>query len=91
MAKRRRWLRWAMALGALWLASALWQAYKPLPEGVGHAFPWRAAPEAGFLADRTFVDAEGARHSEQQVFDAVFSMIGQARRRIGRASCRERV
>jgi len=82
MAKRRRWLRWAMALGALWLASALWQAYKPLPEGVGHAFPWRAAPEAVFLADRTFVDAEGARHSEQQVFDAVFSMIGQARRRI---------
>jgi phosphatidylserine/phosphatidylglycerophosphate/cardiolipin synthase-like enzyme len=82
MARRRRWRAGVLLLGAIWMASAAWQAFKPLPEGVGIAFPWRAAADAAFLADRTFVDAEGARHSEQQIFDAAFSMIGQAQQLI---------
>lgn len=79
---RRRWPRVLFALCLIWLASALWQAYKPLPPGVGVAMPWRAADEVAFLADLTYVDATGTRHSEQEIFDAAFSMIGQAQRLI---------
>lgn len=64
----------------VWLGSALWQAYKPLPVGVGATMPWRSADSVEFLADRTFVDAGGVRHSEQAIFDAAFAMIGQAHR-----------
>ncbi|MBN8481380.1 MAG: phospholipase D family protein [Xanthomonadales bacterium] len=64
----------------VWLASAAWQAYKPLPPGLGVQGPWRDAEEAVFFADRTFVDAAGARRSEQAIFDAAFAMIAQARR-----------
>lgn len=64
----------------IWLGSGLWQAYKPLPEGVGMAMPWRPAQTVSFLVDRTYVDTHGVRHSEQQIFDRAFAMIGQARR-----------
>ena len=77
---RRRWPRLLLALCLVWLGSALWQAYKPLPPGIGIAGPWREAGDAVFLADLTWVDPAGARHSEQAIFDAAFAMIGQARR-----------
>ena len=64
----------------IWLGSGLWQVYKPLPEGVGVAMPWREAEGVTFLADRTFIDASGTRHSAQQIFDRAFAMIGQAQR-----------
>ncbi|HET9049369.1 MAG TPA: phospholipase D family protein [Chiayiivirga sp.] len=63
----------------VWLASSAWQVYKPLPDGVGVAMPWRASTDVTFLSDRTYVDPTGARHSEQQIFDHAFAMIGQAR------------
>ncbi|MFA5684127.1 MAG: phospholipase D family protein [Lysobacteraceae bacterium] len=75
---RRWWLLGGLCL--IWLGSALWQAYKPLPPGVGIERPWRAASEVSFLADLTYVDAAGQRHSEQAIFDAAFELIGQARR-----------
>src|SRR5690554_2327955 len=74
----RRWLKILFALGLLWLASALWQAWKPLPPGVDMTGPWRAAQEVSFLTDLTFVDQAGRRHSEQTIFDAAFAMIAQA-------------
>ena len=82
MLRSRRWLKILFALGLVWLGSALWQAYKPLPPGVGVTGPWRAAQEVSFLADLTFVDAAGSRHSEQAIFDAAFAMIAQAERLI---------
>ncbi|MCX7556019.1 phospholipase D family protein [Xanthomonadaceae bacterium JHOS43] len=69
-----------LALFLVWLTSALWQAYKPLPPGIGEVRPWRTAPEVTFLADLTFVDSLGVRRSEQAIFDAAHAMIGQARR-----------
>lgn len=66
----------------IWLTSGLWQAYKPLPDGVSMAMPWRAADSVSFLADRTFVDAQNVRHSEQEIFDQAFAMIRQAQRLI---------
>lgn len=74
---RRRLALFTLLL--VWLTSAVWQVSKPLPEGVGVASPWRAIETVGFLADRTFVDVDGNRHSEQQIFDQALAMIGQAR------------
>ncbi len=80
---RRHRLRSVLVVLALvGLGSALWQAYKPLPDGVGIAYPWRDGTEAMFLADLTFVDAGGRRHSEQAIFDAALTMIAQAQRLI---------
>lgn len=78
--RRRRGPRIGRAIVLLWLASAAWQAFKPLPPGLGIEGPWRSAEHASFLADRTHVDAAGARHSEQAIFDAAFAMIAQANR-----------
>ncbi len=38
------------------------------------------ASDVEFLADRTWVDARGVRHTEQQIFDAFFETIRKARR-----------
>ena len=78
----RYWRRWLAAFLLVWLASALWQANKPLPEGVSIAAPLQQAQRVRFLADVTFVDANGVRHSEQAIFDEALAMIARARRLI---------
>lgn len=78
--RRRRWPRVLRAIILVWLASAAWQAFKPLPAGVGVEGPWRPAQETTFLADETWVDAQDVRHSEQAIFDAALAMIAQAQR-----------
>ncbi|MAF81161.1 phospholipase [bacterium] len=54
---------------------------KPLPPGVGIAGEVRTVPAEAitFLADRTYVDAAGERHSEQQIFDEIVRMIRGAK------------
>ncbi|ERS90580.1 MULTISPECIES: phospholipase D family protein [unclassified Halomonas] len=72
---------WIVTLLLLaWVAMGAWQRLKPLPEGIGVAFPERPVVEARFLADQTWYDAEGKRHQQQAIFDEVLAMIGQARR-----------
>ncbi|WP_302141999.1 phospholipase D-like domain-containing protein [Halomonas alkalicola] len=65
---------------AAWVAMGLWQRVKPLPAGVGVAWPQRAADEVRFLADESWFDAAGERRLEQVIFDEVLALIGQARR-----------
>ena len=65
---------------AAWIAMGLWQRVKPLPEGVGVAWPQRAVDEVRFLADESWFDAAGERRLEQVIFDEVLALIGQARR-----------
>ncbi len=79
---RRVIFRIALACALAWLFSTIWQANKPLPEGVSIAAPLREAQRVRFLADVTFVDAQGERHSEQAIFDEALAMIGRARRLI---------
>lgn len=67
---------------AAWLAMGFWQRHKPLPEGVGVAWPMREANDIQLLVDETWYDAEGQRHYRQAIFDEVLGMIGQARRLI---------
>jgi len=63
-----------------WIASGLWHAYKPLPEGVGAPWPLRPAQDVAFLADLTWVDDQGTRHSDQTIFDEMLRLVAQAQR-----------
>ncbi|WP_273141786.1 phospholipase D family protein [Halomonas sp.] len=72
---------WILAgLLLMWLGMGTWQRFKPLPEGVGVAFPERPAERVRFLADRTWYDAAGRRHLDQAIFDEALALIGGARR-----------
>ena len=66
---------------ALWLAVALWNLYKPLPDGVGIRGPIVETPpgQLQFLADVTSADGFGAPVVRQQIFDAMLQVVGQAR------------
>ncbi len=54
------------------------QNFKPLPEGLSYAGKLLPAQQVRFLADQTWVDDTGQRHVQQEIFDAVFNIIGQA-------------
>ncbi|WP_151444389.1 phospholipase D-like domain-containing protein [Halomonas lysinitropha] len=69
-----------MVLLVAWVVMGAWQRYKPLPDGVSLAFPERVATEVRFLADETWYTPSGERHARYEIFDEVFSLIGQARR-----------
>lgn len=78
--RRRLWV-WLLSLLVLVLLGiAIYHVYKPLPQGLDLSPPARSASEVQFLADRTFTTANGQRHIDQQIFDAVFDMIAGARR-----------
>jgi hypothetical protein len=78
--RRRRWRTALAGLLLVYLASALWQAWKPLPAGVSVATPLRPVADVAVLADLTWTDAAGVRRSEQAIFDEVLRLVGQARR-----------
>ncbi|QEM81604.1 phospholipase D-like domain-containing protein [Halomonas binhaiensis] len=75
-----KWLGAGLALA--WLSMGIWQSVKPLPEGIGKAWPERKVTDVRFLADRTWYDARGKRHMDQHIFDEALSMILGARRLI---------
>lgn len=52
----------------------------PLPQGVSYQGQACPAGDVRFLRDLTWVDAQGHRHLDQQIFDEVLAMIGKARR-----------
>ncbi len=54
--------------------------HRRLPEGLSCASDPSPADDVRFLADTTWVDADGNRHSEQAIFDAAFDMIRGAQR-----------
>lgn len=53
---------------------------RSLPGGLSFTGDVHAATDVAFLADQTWVDADGTRHSSQQIFDTGFEMIRRARR-----------
>lgn len=77
---RRRLGLAALALLALYAATAVWQVVKPLPDGLDQATPWRPATDVVLLADTTWLDESGRQHTERQIFDEVFRLIRQAER-----------
>ena len=80
---RRR--RWGRRLGygflSIWLVVALWNLFKPLPDGVRVRGEVVSTPLSGltFLSDVTGADVFGEPVVRQQIFDAVIRMIGDAR------------
>ncbi|MEC8887698.1 MAG: phospholipase D family protein [Pseudomonadota bacterium] len=67
----------ALILLITYVASAIFQTYKSIPEGLDFAGQMRAS-NVEFLADRSFVDSSGQRQHEQQIFDAMLTLIDQA-------------
>ncbi len=63
-----------------YLASAIFQAYKPLPEGLNASMPLRTSDQIRFLADYTYTDAQGKRQQQQQIFDEAMKMIAESKR-----------
>ncbi len=64
-----------------WLVVALWNLYKPLPDGTSVRGELVETPLADvrFLSDVTGADAFGAPVVRQQIFDSVFRLIGESR------------
>ncbi|MFY0990468.1 phospholipase D-like domain-containing protein [Halomonas sp. C05BenzN] len=63
-----------------WIAMGTWQRFKPLPEGIGEAWPERPAESVRFLADETWIDGSGERQARREIFDELLALVGQARR-----------
>lgn len=81
---KRTMLMFLLALWCLaYVVSAIYQVYKPLPQGLNMALPLRAAEQVQFLGDYTYTDNQNPnQHHQQQIFDQAFDMIGQAQRMI---------
>jgi phosphatidylserine/phosphatidylglycerophosphate/cardiolipin synthase-like enzyme len=80
-AKRRWGRRISYAFLAAWAVVAAWNLFKPLPEGMHVRGEVVETPLADvhFLADVTTADAFGVPVVRQQIFDAMFKLIGDAR------------
>ncbi len=78
--RRARWLLPLVLLGA-WAVTALYHGLKPMPPGTNIASPRFGVSEddVRFLYDLTVGDGETERRIEQQIFDAVFAIIDNAR------------
>jgi len=75
---KRRILLPATALLVLYLVTGVFHSFKPLPQGLDVATSWRTTPDIQFLADSTWTDPDGQRHSEQEIFDHALAMIAAA-------------
>lgn len=56
--------------------------FKNLPDGLSYQGEHRAAEEVVFLSDSTWVDEEGQRQVEQNIFDDLFQIIAGAEKLI---------
>lgn len=54
--------------------------HRALPKGLSFTGEVHNASDVQFLADKTWVDDDGNRYSEQQIFDTAFMLIGRSRR-----------
>ena len=86
IAAHRSRLHWRAALVAVlvtaWIAFATWHVVKPLPDGLAVGLPERATTMAEWIADDTWVDANGKRRTDHAIFDRKLELIGQAERLI---------
>jgi phosphatidylserine/phosphatidylglycerophosphate/cardiolipin synthase-like enzyme len=57
-----------------------YQSRKALPAGISYAGAEHPTTDVRFLADLTYVDQNGRRIVEQEIFDEVFAIIAGARR-----------
>jgi phosphatidylserine/phosphatidylglycerophosphate/cardiolipin synthase-like enzyme len=77
---RRRTTVVVLALACLAFLPYGCQMRKALPEGLNFAGSMAPASDLDFLFDLTWVDSQGHRHVEQQIFDAMLHVIADAER-----------
>jgi phosphatidylserine/phosphatidylglycerophosphate/cardiolipin synthase-like enzyme len=79
--KRRRGRVFFYGFLTLWLLVAVWNLYKPLPDGTSVRGEPVETPlqQLQFLRDVTGADAFGAPVVHQQIFDGVLKVVGDAR------------
>ena len=75
-----QWLCLHLLLLVAGLGSGGCHTIKPPPIGTDFSGGEHPAARVKFLADVTYVDDNGTRHSDQQIFDEVFKLIHGARR-----------
>ncbi|MET0660361.1 MAG: phospholipase D-like domain-containing protein [Steroidobacteraceae bacterium] len=77
---RLRKRRVALVVLLAWVTTAFWQVNKPMPAGTDLLTASVQVPvtDLNFLHDLTYLDSQGKRHSEQEIFDAVFKLIDEA-------------
>ena len=79
---KRRYL--GLVIGALmvgYVSSAIYQVVKPLPQGLD--FTGKLHPtQVQFIADQTYLDAQGHQQQDQHIFDEMLSLIRQAKHTI---------
>ncbi len=63
-----------------WMSMAVWHWLKPVPYGLDLAGPMRAVGSVEFIADETWVDANGERQLDHRIFDKKLALIAQAER-----------
>ncbi len=75
--------RWSIvALALLWIGVAGWNVWKPLPHGLDFSGPLRSTTAVEFLADLAWVDNNGQRRTEQEIFKRMLALIDQAEKLI---------
>lgn len=62
----------------LWLGVVLSRSVT-LPDGLAMDAPLRLLEDPQLLVDTTYIDEAGERQSDQQIFDAIFAIVEQAR------------
>lgn len=83
---RKRHLRFsfvfASILTCILIGTGIYNVYKPLPEGLSFASQPRFASDLKFYKDLTWVDANGNRQSQQEIFNKILEMINGAQKLI---------
>lgn len=75
---KRRYFGVILSVFALtYLASAIYHTQKALPVGLDYSGQLKPTP-VKFLADRTYIDAQGQQQLQQQIFDETLKLIDQA-------------
>lgn len=72
--------RLALLFLLLWVGMGLFEANRPMPEGLAVSQPWRPATDVQLVLDQTWQAGDGERISQQQIFDEALAMINGARR-----------
>lgn len=75
--KRRYIAVVALILFITYLISAIYQIYKPLPKGLTYKSE-KIPSHVEFLGDIRYSDSNGQLYAEQQIFDAMLTLIEQA-------------
>lgn len=75
----RRYMAVILCVVAIaYLASAIYHTVKPLPQGINFSGKLRHA-DVKFLADKTYIDANGQQQVDQHIFDEILKMIDEAK------------